>query len=101
LAAWWARPNIPCHARPAALIDALLAGPKPVDLVTTVALPVPTLVITELLGVPYEDHDLFRASEGLIFDLGAADWDPCEFPEPERLGLNRPARRHHAFGHTW
>jgi cytochrome P450 len=220
------------------LIDALLAGPKPADLVTAVALPVPTLVITELLGVPYEDHEFFqansnrtisheaspeeamrasaalngylgdllrrkltdpsddvvselagrvragemtdteatmmgvailiaghetsanmislgtlallrnpaqlallretddpkvvaaaveellryltivhtgvrriavedikigdrviRAGEGLIFDLGAADWDPREFPEPERLDLNRPARRHHAFGH--
>jgi cytochrome P450 len=42
------------------LVDELLAGPKPVDLVTAFALPVPSLVICELLGVPYEDRDLFH-----------------------------------------
>jgi cytochrome P450 len=220
------------------LIDAMLAGPKPADLVTAIGLPVPTLVITEMLGVPYADHEFFqtnstktishdstpeeamrasgalvgyledllprktaqpgddvlsemgarikagemtereavlmgvailiaghettatmislgtlallrnpdqlallretgdprvvagaveellrylsivhtgirriatedieldgtliRAGDGLIFDLGAADWDPREFPEPDRLDLRRPARRHHAFGY--
>ncbi len=43
------------------LIDDLLAGPKPADLVTAFALPVPSLVICQLLGVPYEDHDFFQA----------------------------------------
>jgi hypothetical protein len=42
------------------LIDELLAGPKPVDLVQAFALPVPSLVICELLGVPYADHDFFQ-----------------------------------------
>ena len=42
------------------LVDDLLAGPKPVDLVTAFALPVPSLVICELLGVPYADHDFFQ-----------------------------------------
>jgi cytochrome P450 len=42
------------------LIDQLLAGPKPADLVSDFALPVPSLVICELLGVPYEDHDFFQ-----------------------------------------
>ncbi len=42
------------------LIDDLLAGPKPADLVTAFALPVPSLVICQLLGVPYEDHDFFE-----------------------------------------
>ncbi|GHH00747.1 cytochrome P450 [Streptomyces rubradiris] len=32
----------------------------PVDLVTALALPVPSLVICELLGVPYEDHGRFE-----------------------------------------
>jgi cytochrome P450 len=41
-------------------IDALLAGPRPVDLVETFALPVPSLVICQLLGVPYADHDFFQ-----------------------------------------
>jgi cytochrome P450 len=49
------------------LIDDLLAGPKPADLVQAVALPVPTLVITELLGAPYQDHELFQtASHTLV-----------------------------------
>ncbi|GAA2501127.1 cytochrome P450 [Winogradskya humida] len=43
------------------LLDDLLAGPNPVDLVEAFALPVPSLVICELLGVPYADHDLFQA----------------------------------------
>lgn len=42
------------------LIDDLLAGPKPADLVTAIGLPVPTLVITALLGVPYADHEFFH-----------------------------------------
>ncbi|MCX4095901.1 cytochrome P450 [Nocardia sp. alder85J] len=43
------------------LIDAMTAGPKPVDLVREFALPVPSLVICELLGVPYADHEFFQA----------------------------------------
>jgi cytochrome P450 len=41
-------------------IDAILAGPQPADIVTALALPVPTLVISEMLGVPYEDHAFFQ-----------------------------------------
>ncbi|MFI5664194.1 cytochrome P450 [Streptomyces sp. NPDC051684] len=48
------------------LIDEMLAGPKPVDLVQAFALPVPSLVICELLGVPYEDHDLFQRNTKVI-----------------------------------
>ncbi|WP_437683570.1 cytochrome P450 [Sorangium sp. So ce131] len=42
-------------------IDAMLAGPRPVDLVRALSLPVPSLVICELLGVPYADHEFFQA----------------------------------------
>jgi hypothetical protein len=49
------------------LIDDMLAGPKPADLVQAFALPVPSLVICELLGVPYEDRALFhRISKVLV-----------------------------------
>ncbi len=47
-------------------VDRLLAGPKPVDLVEAFALPVPSLVICELLGVPYADHDFFQENSKLI-----------------------------------
>jgi hypothetical protein len=42
------------------LIDEMLRGPRPVDLVRAFALPVPSTVICELLGVPYADHEFFQ-----------------------------------------
>ncbi|WP_433435029.1 cytochrome P450 [Nonomuraea sp. CA-141351] len=48
------------------MIDDMLAGPKPVDLVEAFALPVPSLVICELLGVPYADHDFFQHNSKTI-----------------------------------
>ncbi|MDG9724353.1 cytochrome P450 [Streptomyces sp. DH41] len=47
------------------LIDQMLAGPKPVDLVTALSLPLPSLMICALLGVPYEDHDFFQEHASL------------------------------------
>jgi len=41
-------------------IDAMLAGPKPGEIVSALALPVPSLVISQLLGVPYEDAEMFQ-----------------------------------------
>ncbi len=41
-------------------IDAMLAGPKPADIVSALALPVPSLVISQLLGVPYADAEMFQ-----------------------------------------
>jgi cytochrome P450 len=41
-------------------IDAILAGPQPVDLVEGLALAIPSLVISEMLGVPYGDADFFQ-----------------------------------------
>ncbi|WP_210583874.1 cytochrome P450 [Streptomyces sp. GESEQ-35] len=57
------------------LIDAMLDGPNPADLLTAVALPLPSLVIAELLGVPYQDHDFFQRSSSLVLDGSA---DPAE-----------------------
>ncbi|MBB4686261.1 cytochrome P450 [Amycolatopsis jiangsuensis] len=42
------------------LIDDILARDGEIDLVEMLSLPVPSLVICELLGVPYEDHDFFQ-----------------------------------------
>lgn len=52
------------------LLDDMLAGPKPVDLVEAFALPVPSLVICELLGVPYADHDFFQAQSKTLIRRG-------------------------------
>ncbi|MEV7938436.1 MULTISPECIES: cytochrome P450 [unclassified Kitasatospora] len=41
-------------------LDRMTAGRTTADLVTDFALPVPSLVICLLLGVPYEDHDRFQ-----------------------------------------
>ncbi|MGW5721487.1 cytochrome P450 [Amycolatopsis sp. NPDC003865] len=43
-------------------LDHLSRLAPPVDLVKEFALPVPSLVICELLGVPYEDRDSFQAN---------------------------------------
>jgi hypothetical protein len=53
-------------------IDRLLAGPKPVDLVQAFALPVPSLVICELLGVPYVDHDFFQANTRILVNRSSS-----------------------------
>jgi cytochrome P450 len=46
----------------------VLAGPKPVDLVRAFALPVPSLVICELLGVPYTDHEFFQHNSKILIN---------------------------------
>jgi cytochrome P450 len=42
-------------------IDSMLAGEQPADLFADLALPVPSLVICELLGVPYGDRAFFQS----------------------------------------
>jgi cytochrome P450 len=42
-------------------LDDLLGAEGPVDLVATFALPVASLTICELLGVPYPDHEYFQS----------------------------------------
>jgi cytochrome P450 len=56
-------------------IDAMLAGPKPGEVVSALALPVPSLVISQLLGVPYEDAEMFQhhANVGLARYAAAED----------------------------
>jgi len=56
-------------------IDTMLAGPKPGEIVTGLALPVPSLVISQLLGVPYEDAEMFQhhANVGLARYAAAED----------------------------
>ena len=53
------------------LIDDMLAGPRPADLVAAFALAVPSIVICELLGVPYADHDFFQRNARLFLQQEA------------------------------
>ncbi|MCC8246175.1 cytochrome P450 [Saccharothrix luteola] len=49
-------------------LDELASLAPPVDLVTAFALPVPSLVICELLGVPYEDRDTFQVNSAKFLE---------------------------------
>jgi cytochrome P450 len=49
-------------------LDELARLTPPVDLVKEFALPVPSLVICELLGVPYEDRENFQDNSGRFLD---------------------------------
>ncbi|WP_425826704.1 cytochrome P450 [Streptomyces fractus] len=51
------------------LIDAMLAKGGPVDLIKEFALPMPSLAICLILGVPYEDHELFQEHANAGTDL--------------------------------
>lgn len=52
-------------------LDGMAAAAGPVDLVEHFALPIPSLVICELLGVPYDDRDDFQRLSMARFDLFA------------------------------
>ncbi|MER7692009.1 cytochrome P450 [Streptomyces sp. NPDC097610] len=47
------------------LIDRMVAGPNPTELNAALSLPLPSLMICALLGVPYEDHDFFQEHAGV------------------------------------
>jgi cytochrome P450 len=50
-------------------VDDLLKAGSPADVVEHIALAVPTLVICELLGIPYDDRELFHERTKIIVDL--------------------------------
>ncbi|MFG2138036.1 cytochrome P450 [Streptomyces sp. NPDC048650] len=55
------------------LCDAMERTQGPVDLVESLALPVPSLVISLLLGVPYDDHDVFQSLTGTLLSRTVPD----------------------------
>lgn len=65
-------------------LDAMEKAGPPVDLVEYFALPIPSLVICELLGVPYEDREDFQRRSARQIDLS--------IPIPDRLELQRQGR---------
>ncbi|MFC0865125.1 cytochrome P450 [Sphaerimonospora cavernae] len=50
-------------------LDAMERHGPPVDLVPTFALPIPSLVICELLGVPYGDRERFQRDSAALLNL--------------------------------
>lgn len=54
-------------------IDAMLAAGDTADLIADFALPVPSLVISSLLGVPNADRDFFEAKTRILVSLGSTD----------------------------
>jgi cytochrome P450 len=69
-------------------LDAMEVSGRPADLVEHFALPVPSLVICELLGVPYADREDFQRRSARQLDLS--------IPIPERLELAREGRAYMA-----
>ncbi|MGW0163425.1 cytochrome P450 [Mycobacterium sp. NPDC003323] len=65
-------------------LDAMAAAGPPADLVSQFALPVPSLVICELLGVPVEDRPAFEHRSARQLDLS--------LPIAERMALQQQSR---------
>jgi cytochrome P450 len=65
-------------------LDAMAAAGSPADLVPTFALPIPSLVICELLGVPYADRAEFQDRTARQLDLSIS--------LEERMELGRAGR---------
>ncbi|MFF0869425.1 cytochrome P450 [Nonomuraea sp. NPDC003560] len=65
-------------------LDAMEAAGSPADLVSSFALPIPSLVICELLGVPYEDRADFQRRSGRMLDLS--------LPVEQRVAANFESR---------
>ncbi|MEU4721164.1 cytochrome P450 [Nonomuraea dietziae] len=69
-------------------LDAMERAGSPVDLVPAFALPIPSLVICELLGVPYEDRADFQRRTSTMLDIS--------LPVDERLAVQLEARAYMA-----
>lgn len=53
-----------------ALLDDMEAAGPPADLVSSFALPLPSAIIADILGVPHEDQTLFQHESRALIELG-------------------------------
>ncbi|MCK0175589.1 cytochrome P450 [Mycolicibacterium sp. F2034L] len=67
-------------------LDAMATSGPPADLVESFALPIPSLVICELLGVPYDDREDFQRRSARQLDLS--------LPLDERLEVVQESREY-------
>jgi cytochrome P450 len=59
-------------------LDAMAEAGAPADLVSAFALPIPSLVICELLGVPYADRAEFQEASAVVASLTASEEKAAE-----------------------
>lgn len=75
------------------LIDEMLAGPEPADLVEKIAVRFPSLVMCELIGSPYEDHRFIMtcaaARHGLMQSVEEAEQKARELAAYFRALIDR------------
>ncbi|MFI9045335.1 cytochrome P450 [Streptomyces sp. NPDC053427] len=64
------------------LLDRMTDGRTSADLVTEFALPLPSLVMCLILGIPYEDHAFLQERSHVV--------NPRSAPEDVRAGLSEP-----------
>ncbi|MFJ2030228.1 cytochrome P450 [Streptosporangium sp. NPDC087985] len=69
-------------------LDEMERAGSPVDLVSSFALPIPSLVICELLGVPYADRKDFQRRTNRLLDVSA--------PVEERMAMQAESRAYMA-----
>lgn len=53
-------------------LDALAARPQPVDLLPELAFPVPAMVVCRLLGLPYDDRQIFEDAAAVLLSNTAS-----------------------------
>jgi cytochrome P450 len=70
-------------------VDAILRHGGPVDLVQALALPVPTLVICEHLGIPYDDHPMFERMSIRLLQRDTTDQERVALVGELRAYLDR------------
>lgn len=74
-------------------LDLMESAGGPVDLVEHFALPIPSLVICELLGVPYEDRDDFQQRSARQLDLSLPFADRLELQQAGRAYMRSLVER--------
>ncbi|MCX4903241.1 cytochrome P450 [Streptomyces sp. NBC_00878] len=81
------------------LLDAMEAEGSPADLVSAFTLPLPSIVISAMLGVPYADHEFFEVqSRRLLRSTEVADAMDARFQLEEYFG-KLIDRKQHERGH--
>jgi pentalenic acid synthase len=77
------------------LLDSMEAQGSPTDLVSAFTLPLPSIVLSALLGVPYADHEFFEVqSRRLLRSTNVADAVDARFQLEEYLGKLIDRKQH-------